>query len=108
MERVGGQLGRMPLRGREAELLCKLAGLQTTGTEEGPSLDALDDCTGGHGHGPAAVGVKAGFRDAIPLDPHRDAHKVATGCASRGAGVWMVLQGAFSAGRRDVFSERPH
>ena len=35
----------------------------------------------------AAVGVKARFRDAVALDPHRDAHQVATGGASGGAGV---------------------
>ena len=52
----------------------------------------------GRGEGAAPVGVEARFGDAIALDPHRDAHEIATRSATGGAGVWVVLQAPFPVG----------
>ncbi len=45
---------------------------------------------------------------AIALDPHRDAHEIATRGATGGAGVRVVLQSALARGRVQMFGERPH
>jgi hypothetical protein len=99
----------MALGRREAsKALRDVVRPQTTGIEERLSFDALHDRARRGSEGTAAVGVEARFRYAIAIDLHRDAHEVATRCASGRAAVRVVPEGALSAGLVEVFGERPH
>ncbi len=44
----------------------------------------------------------------VAIDPHRDAHDVATSSASRGTRVRVVTQGALTGGRVQMIGEGPH
>ena len=56
----------------------------------------------------ASFGVEAGLSDPLVLDTQRDAHNVAAGGATGGAGVGRRGEGALPRRRVEVLGERPH
>ena len=85
VQRVGGELGGVALRRRQAaERARRSPRPRAARVEERPALDALHDRARRGRSRAAALGVEARLDHAIALDLHRDAHEVATGGAARG------------------------
>ena len=109
MERIGGEIGRVALAGREAtQLRDDVAGPEARRIEQRCPIGQQSAGAGGGERRAAALGVEGDGGDPAVLRPDRDPHEIAADVAAGAADVGALRNGPAPMGLAQVLLEEVH